>query len=155
MNEASKDGAGEVALNRNHDPMTGVDWGIVSAKWVLRWAVILCLGLLFAVGLLQIAQGAFQVLAYYWLVKTPHLYPVNVETLFWGIKLTTLFLVSIWLLSLYRASSSCQAIIKRSVITGAVLGALLIGMVALDRFVVYYYTNQIDCELPQPPQNPR
>jgi hypothetical protein len=145
----------EKTLNSNNDVMTGIHWGIESARWTLLWAVILSLGLLFAVGLLQIAQGAFQVLSYYWLVKTPHLYPVNVETLFWGIKLIALYLVSIWLLSLYRASSSCQAIIKRSVITGAVLGALLIGMVAVDRFVVYYYTNQIDCELPEPSSIPR
>jgi len=151
MNEQMR----EKTLNSNHAEMTGVRWGIESARWTLRWAVILSLGLLFAVGLLQIAQGAFQVFAYYWLVKTPHQYPVNLETLFWGVKLTALYLVSIWLLSLYRASSRCQAIIKRSLITGAVLGALLIGMVALDRFVVYYYTNQIDCELPEPPQNIR
>ena len=145
----------EKILDNNHDVMTGVRWGIESARWTCRWAVILSLGLLFAVGLLQIAQGAFQVLAYYWLVKTPHQYPVNVETLFWGIKLTALYLVSIWLLSLYRTSSRCQVIVKRSLITGAVLGVLLIGMVALDRFVVYYYTNQIDCELPEPSQSIR
>lgn len=151
MNEQMR----EKTLNSNHDVMTGVRWGIESARWTFRWAVILSLGLLFAVGLLQIAQGAFQVLAYYWLVKTPHLYPVNLETLFWGIKLSALYLVSIWLLSLYRASSSCKAIIKRSVITGAILGVLLIGMVAVDRFVVYYYSNQIDCELPEPPQKIR
>ena len=145
----------EKTLNSNHAVMAGILWGIKSARWTLRWAVILSLGLLFAVGLLQIVQGAFQVLAYYWLVTTPHLYPVNVETLFWGIKLTALYLVSIWLLSLYRTSSRCQAIVKRSLMTGAVLGVLLIGMVALDRFVVYYYTNQIDCELPEPSQSIR
>ena len=145
----------EKTLNSNHAVMAGILWGIKSARWTLRWAVILSLGLLFAAALLQIAQGAFQVLAYYWLVTTPHLYPVNVETLFWGIKLTALYLVSIWLLSLYRTSSRCQAIVKRSLMTGAVLGVLLIGMVALDRFVVYYYTNQIDCELPEPSQSIR
>ena len=145
----------EKTINSNNDVMTGIHWGIESARWTLRWAVILSLGLLFAVGLLQIAQGAFQVLAYYWLVTTPHQYPVNVETLFWGIKLTALYLVSIWLLSLYRTSLRCKAIIKRSMITGAVLGVLLIGMVALDRLVVYYYSNQIDCELPEPPQKIR
>ena len=137
-------------LSSNHVLMTGIHWGIESARWTLWWAVILSLGLLFAVGLLQIAQGAFQVLAYYWLVKTPHQYPVNVETLFWGIKLAALYLVSIWLLSLYRTSSRCQAIVKRSMITGVVLGVLLTGMLALDRLVVYYYTNQIDCNLPEP-----
>lgn len=76
----------EKTLNSNNVLMTGIYWGIESAQWTFRWAVILSLGLLFAVGLLQIAQGAFQVLAYYWLVKTPHQYPVNVETLFWGLN---------------------------------------------------------------------
>lgn len=145
----------EKTQNSNNVLMVGMHWGIESAQWTFRWVVILSLGLLFAVGLLQIAQGAFQVLAYYWLVKTPHKYPVNVETLFWGIKLTALYLVSIWLLSLYRTSSRCQTTVKRSLITGAVLGVLLIGMVALDRFVIYYYTNQLDCNLPEPSGIPR
>ena len=126
--------------------ITGAQLLIQTVQWLFKCAVILCLGLLLAVGLLQLAQGAFQVLAYYWLSKTPHLYPINLETLFWGIKLIALFLVSIWLLSQYRANYTCKAIVKRSVITGAVLGVLLIGMVAIDRFVIYYYSKQISCE---------
>jgi hypothetical protein len=134
--------------------ITGAQLLIQTVQWLFKCAVILCLGLLLAVGLLQLAQGAFQVLAYYWLSKTPQLYPINLETLFWGMKLIALFLVSIWLLSQYRANYTCKAIVKRSVITGAVLGVLIIGMVALERFVINYYTHKILCELSVPTSSP-
>ena len=141
---------GEQVPGHHIHSITGAQLLIQTVQCLFKSAVILCLGLLLAIGLLQLAQGTFQVLAYYWLSKTPHLYPINLETLFWGVKLIALFLVSIWLLSQYRANHTCKAIVKRSVITGAVLGVLLIGMVAIDRFVIYYYTKQIDCELPGP-----
>lgn len=127
---------------------------IQSLQWLFKCAVILSLGLLLAIGLLQLAQGTFQVIVYYWLSKTPHLYPINLETLFWGIKLIALYLVPVWLLSQYQSNFTCKAIIKRSAITGAVLGVLLIGMIAIDRFVIYYYTKQVDCEMPGPTCNP-
>ena len=127
---------------------------IQSLQWLFKCAVILCLGLLLAIGLLQLAQGTFQLIVYYWLSKTPHLYPINLETLFWGIKLIALYLVPVWLLSQYQSNFTCKAIIKRSAITGTVLGVLLISMVAIDRFVIYYYTKQIDCEMPGPTCNP-
>jgi hypothetical protein len=137
---------GERVPSHHIHSITGAQLLIQTVQWLLKNTMILCLGLLLAIGLLQLAQGTFQVLAYYWLSKTPHLYPINLETLFWGIKLIALFLVSIWLLSQYRANYTCKAIVKRSVITGAVLGVLLIGMVAIDRFVIYYYSKQISCE---------
>jgi hypothetical protein len=62
--------------------------------------------------------------------------------------------VPVWLLSQYQYNFTCKAIIKRSAITGAVLGVLLIGMIAIDRFVIYYYTKQVDCEMPGPTCNP-
>lgn len=124
-------------------------------QWLLKWIAILILGLLLGFSLLQMAQGAFQVIVYYWLNKAPHQYPLSLDSLFWAIKLLAVYLVSIWLLSQYRANTINQSIIRRSIIAGAVLGALLIGMVALDRLVVYYYSNQIDCELPEPPQKIR
>ena len=146
----------EKVLNRDshHDLMTGIRWAVQIAQWVLKYAVILFLGLLLAIGLLQLAQGTFQVIFYYWLSKTPQLYPINLETLFWGIKLIALYLVSIWLLSQYRANYTCKVIIKRSVITGAVLGVLLVGAVALERFVINYYTYKILCELSEPTSSP-
>ena len=127
---------------------------IQSLQWLFKYTAILCLGLLLAIGLMQLAEGTFQVHVYYWLSKIPHLYPVDLGTLFWGIKLISLYLVSIWLLSQYQFNSTCKAIIKRSAITGAVLSVLLIGMVAIDRFVIYYYTKQVDCEMPGPTCNP-
>ena len=68
---------------------------IQSAQWLFKYTAILCLGLLLAIGLMQLAEGTFQVDVYYWLSKIPHLYPVDLETLFWGIKLIALYLVSI------------------------------------------------------------
>ena len=127
---------------------------IQSAQWLFKYTVMLCLGLLLAIGLLQLAQGTLQVFVYYWLSKISHLYPVDLETLFWGIKLIALYLVSIWLLSQYQFNSTCKAIVKRSAITGVVIGALLISAVALERFVINYYTNQIACEMPGPTCNP-
>jgi hypothetical protein len=86
--------------------------------------------------------------------KTPHQYPINLEIFFWGIKLIALYLVSIWLLSQYRLSLT-HTIIRLSIKTGIVLGVLMISIVAIERIVINYYTNQIDCELPEPPQNIR
>jgi len=145
---------GERVPSHHIHSITGAQLLIQTVQWLFKCAVILCLGLLLAIGLLQLAQGTFQVLAYYWLSKTPQLYPINLETLFWGIKLIALFLVSIWLLSQYRVNYTCKAIIKRSVITGAVLGVLIIGMVALERFVINYYTHKILCELSVPTSSP-
>jgi len=148
---------GGATPRRHIHSMTGTQLLIQTVQWLFKHAMIFCLGLLLAIGLLQVAQGTFQVLAYHWLSKTPHLYPINLEMLFWGVKLIALFLVSIWLLSQYRANYTCKAIVKRSVITGAVLGALLIGMVAIDLFVTYYSynTKQITCQPPKLPQNLR
>jgi hypothetical protein len=145
---------GERVPSHHIHSITGAQLLIQTVQWLLKNTIILCLGLLLAIGLLLLAQGTFQVLAYYWLSKTPQLYPINLETLFWGIKLIALFLVSIWLLSQYRANYTCKAIVKRSVITGAVLGVLIIGMVALERFVINYYTHKILCELSVPTSSP-
>ena len=128
---------------------------IQVVQWLLKWVAIFLLGLLLGFGLLQMAQGTFQMIVYYWLSQAPHQYPLNLDSVFWALKLIAIYLVTIWLLSQYRANTMNQFIIKRSVIIGAVFGALLIGMVAVDRFVVYYYTNQINCELPEPPRNLR
>lgn len=146
---------GEKALNRSIDPMTVAQWGIKTIQWVIKSMIILSLSLVFAFGLLNLAQGAFRVLAYYWLSNEAHRYPLDLDTLFFGLKCTAFFLVTIWLLSQYRASAACQAIVKRSIRIGLVLGVLVTAIVAVERFVINYYTNQIACELPEPEQNPK
>jgi hypothetical protein len=143
----------EKLLNRNIDLMTVAQWVIKTMQWVIKGSTILCLSLVFAVGLLNLAQGAFRVFAYYWLSNEAHRYPLDLAPLFLGLKCTAFFLVTIWLLSQYRDSAACQAIIKRSIRIGLVLGILLTAIVAVERFVINYYTNQINCELPEPPRN--
>ena len=127
---------------------------IRAAQWIFRWIVIFGLALLLAIGLLCAAYGVLEVLAYYWFSKEAHQYPVNLESVFWALKLLAVYLVSTWLLSQYRSSSTNQVIVKRSVIVGLVIGSLLIGALALDRFVMHYYSSKIDCKLPGPVQKP-
>jgi hypothetical protein len=143
----------EKLLNRNIDLMTVAQWVIKTMQWVIKGSTILCLSLVFAVGLLNLAQGAFRVFAYYWLSNEAHQYPLDLAPLFLGLKCTAFFLVTIWLLSQYRASAACQAIVKRSIRIGLALGILLTAIVAVERLVINYYTNQINCELPEPPRN--
>jgi hypothetical protein len=138
----------EKVLNRGIDPMT-------VAQWVIKSLIILCLSLVFAIGLLNLAQGTFQIFAYYWLSNEAHRYPLDLGPLFVGLKCAAFFLVTIWLLSQYRASAACQAIVRRSVRGGLVIGVLITAIVAVERFVINYYTNQIACELPDPPRNLR
>ncbi|QWE27939.1 hypothetical protein [Polynucleobacter sp. AM-7D1] len=151
MNEQS----GEKTINSNHDLIAGAQWAIQTVQWLIKSVITLCLSLIFAFGLLNIVQGAFRVFAYYWLSNEAHRYPLDLAPLFLGFKCTAFFLVTIWLLSQYRASAACGAIVKRSIRIGLVLGVLLTGIVAVERFVINYYTNQISCEYPEPPQNPR
>lgn len=114
-----------------------------------RYGVILCLGLLLSIALFNLAQGLFRAGHYFWFSKKPQAYPVDLDTLYWGFKFLALYLVSMFLLSRYR-SRQIQYIMKRSAIFGLVLGIFLIGALALDQLVVQYYSNQIDCELPDP-----
>jgi hypothetical protein len=143
----------EKVLNHSIDPMTVAQWVIKTMQWVIKSLIILCLSLVFAVGLLNLAQGAFRIFAYYWLSNEAHRYPLDLGPLFVRLKCAAFFLVTIWLLSQYRASVACQAIVKRSIRIGLVLGILLTAIVAVERFVINYYTNQINCELPEPPRN--
>ena len=145
----------EKALNRSIDPMTVAQWVIKTMQWVIKSSIILCLSLVFAIGLLNLSQGVFRVFAYYWLSNEAHQYPLDLAPLFLGLKCTAFFLVTIWLLSQYRASAACQAIVKRSIRIGLALGILLTAIVAVERFVINYYSNQINCELPEPPHNPK
>jgi len=115
-----------------------------------QYCVVLCLSLLLSISLLNLAQGLFRAVYYFWLSKKPQLYPVDLSIFYWGLKLLALYLVIAFLLSQYRSSYLNKKIIYRSVVFGLVLGIFLIGAVALDRFVVQYYSNQIDCELPDP-----
>ena len=134
-------------------PLTALRLAIEPLQWLFKSIVILGLSLLLSLGLLNLVQGGFQVIAYYWLDKTPHQYPINLEIFFWGIKLIALYLVSIWLLSQYRLSLT-HTIIRRSIKTGIVLGVLMISIVAIERIVINYNTNQIACEMPGPTCNP-
>jgi len=145
----------EKALNRSIDPMTVAQWVIKTVQWVIKSSIILCLSLVFAIGLLNLSQGVFRVFAYYWLSNEAHQYPLDLAPLFLGLKCTAFFLVTIWLLSPYRASTACQAIVRRSIRIGLALGILLTAIVAVERFVINYYTNQINCELPESPGNLR
>jgi hypothetical protein len=151
------EGMSEKVLNRDshQSPMTGVQWVVQTVKWVIKSLIILCLSLVFAIGLLNLAQGTFRIFAYYWLSNEAHRYPLDLDTLFFGLKCTAFFLVTIWLLSQYRASAACQAIVRRSIRGGLVIGVLITAIVAAERFVINYYTNQIACELPEPPPNIR
>lgn len=146
---------GSKALDGSIHPITGTQRSIQIAQWLIKSFIILCLSLVFAFGLLNIVQGAFRVFAYYWLSNEAHRYPLDLDPLFFGFKCTAFFLVTIWLLSQYRASALCGAIVKRSIRIGLVLGVLLTGIVAVERFVINYYTNQISCDLPEPPGNPQ
>jgi len=143
------------ALNSSINPMTLVQWAMQTVQWVIKSLIILCLSLVFAFGLLNVVQGSFRIFAYYWLSNEVHHYPLDAGPLFFGLKCTAFFLVTIWLLSQYRASAACQAIVKRSIRVGLVLGVILTTIVAVERFVIHYYTNQIQCELPEPKQNTR
>lgn len=145
----------EKALNRSIDPMTVAQWVIKTMQWVIKNSIILCLSLVFAIGLLNLAQGSFRAFAYYWLSNEAHRYPLDLGSLFLGLKCIAFFLVTIWLLSQYRDSAACQAIVRRSIRIGLVLGILLTAIVAAERFVINYYTNQINCELPEPPRDLR
>jgi len=141
----------EKVLNRSIDPMTVAQWVIKTMQWVIRSSIILCLSLVFAVGLLNLAQGTFRIFAYYWLSNEAHRYPLDLGPLFVGLKCAAFFLVTIWLLSQYRASAACQAIVRKSIRGGLVIGVLITAMVAVEIFVINYYSNQISCELPEPP----
>jgi hypothetical protein len=143
----------EKVLNRSIDPMTVAQWVIKTMQWVIRSSIILCLSLVFAVGLLNLAQGTFRIFAYYWLSNEAHRYPLDLGPLFVGLKCAAFFLITIWLLSQYRASAACQAIVRRSVRGGLVIGVLITAIVAVEIFVINYYSNQISCELPEPPRN--
>ena len=155
MNEVNNEKVGEEVLNTHRNSMTAAQWTIRTVQWLLKSWIIICLSLVFAFGLLNVIQGLFRILAYYWLSNEVHRYPLDADPLFFGLKCTAFFLVTIWLLSQYRASAACQSIVKRSIRVGLVLGFLLTGIVAVERFVINYYTNQIQCELPEPKQNPR
>ena len=150
-------GMSEKVLNRDshQSPMTGGQWAVQTVKWVIKSLIILCLSLVFAVGLLNLAQGTFWVFAHYWLSNEIHRYPLDTAPLFFGLECIAMYLAAIWLLSLYRASAACQAIVKRSIRAGLVIGILMTAIVAVERFVINYYTNQIAYELFEPPQNPR
>ena len=143
------------ALNSSNALRALVQWAKKAVQWATKSLTIMCLSLVFAFGLLNLAQGTFRVFAYYWLSNDAHRYPLDLGPLFLGLKCTAFFLVTIWLLSQYRASAACQVIVKRSIRIGLMLGILLTAIVAVERFVINYYTNQINCELPEPPQNPR
>jgi len=143
----------EKVLNRSIDPMTVAQWFIKTMQWVIKSLIILCLSLVFAIGLLNLAQGTFRIFAYYWLSNEAHRYPLDLGPLFVGLKCAAFFLVTIWLLSQYRASAACQAIVKRSIRGGLVIGILITAIVAVEIFVINYYSNQISCELPEPPRN--
>jgi len=143
----------EKVLNRSIDLMTVAQLVIKTMQWVIRSSIILCLSLVFAVGLLNLAQGTFRIFAYYWLSNEAHRYPLDLGPLFVGLKCAAFFLVTIWLLSQYRASTACQAIVRRSVRGGLVIGVLITAIVAVEIFVINYYSNQISCELPEPPRN--
>jgi len=143
----------EKVLNRSIDLMTVAQLVIKTMQWVIRSSIILCLSLVFAVGLLNLAQGTFRIFAYYWLSNEAHRYPLDLGPLFVGLKCAAFFLVTIWLLSQYRASAACQAIVRRSVRGGLVIGVLITAIVAVEIFVINYYSNQISCELPEPPRN--
>ena len=145
----------EKVLNCSINPMTVAQWVIKTMQWVIKSSIILCLSLVFAIGLLNLSQGVFRVFAYYWLSNEAHQYPLDLALLFLGLKCTVFFLVTIWLLSQYRASAACRAIVKRSIRIGLALGILLTAIVAVERFVINYYSNQINCELPEPPRNPK
>ena len=121
---------------------------------MIRGVVVMTLVMILAIGLLEIAQGAFEIWAYYYLIKRPHAYPVNTDTVFLGLKLLILYLVVIWVLTQYRSQVINQTIVKRSAKWGLVIGVLLIGLIALDRWVIHYYNKQIDCHLPGPMQKP-
>ena len=147
----------EKVLNRDshQSPMTGVQWVVQTVKWVIKSSIILCLSLVFAVGLLNLAQGTFRIFAYYWLSNEAHRYPLDLGPLFVGLQCAAFFLVTIWLFSQYRASAACQAIVRKSIRTGLVIGVLITAIVAVEIFVINYYSNQISCELPEPPPNVR
>ena len=147
------EGMSEEVLNRSIDPMTVVQWFIKTMQWVIKSLIILCLSLVFAIGLLNLAQGTFRIFAYYWLSNEAHRYPLDLGPLFVGLKCAAFFLVTIWLLSQYRASAACQAIVRRSIRGGLVIGVLITAIVAVEIFVINYYSNQISCELPEPPRN--
>jgi hypothetical protein len=149
------EGMSEEVLNRSIDPMTVAQWVIKTMQWVIKSSIILCLSLVFAIGLLNLAQGTFRIFAYYWLSNEAHRYPLDLGPLFVGLKCAAFFLVTIWLLSQYRASAACQAIVRRSIRGGLVIGVLITAIVAVEIFVINYYSNQISCELPEPSQNPR
>ena len=128
----------------------GLSFAMRFLQFLAKSCVVLCLGLLLSIGLLNLAQGLFRAVYYFGFSKKPELYPVDLSILYWGLKFLALYLVSIFLLSRYRSRKMNQTIIKRSAIFGLVLGIFLIGAIALDRFIVQYYGNQIDCELPDP-----
>jgi hypothetical protein len=142
---------GEKALHSHRDLMTSRHWSIRTVQWLIKSLIILCLSLVFAVGLLNLAQGTFRIFAYYWLSNEAHRYPLDLGPLFVGLKCAAFFLVTIWLLSQYRASAACQAIVRKSIRGGLVIGVLITAMVAVEIFVINYYSNQISCELPEPP----
>lgn len=148
MNEVSNKEAGEEALNTYRNSMTVAQWAIQAVQWVIKSLIILCLSLVFAFGLLNVAQGSFRIFAYYWLSNEVHRYPLDTALLSLGLKCTAFFLVTIWLLSQYRASAACQAIVKRSIRVGLVLGFLLTAIVAVERFVINYYTikSSVSCQ---------
>jgi hypothetical protein len=147
------EGMSEEVLNRSIDPMTVAQRVIKTMQWVIKGLIILCLSLVFAVGLLNLAQGTFRIFAYYWLSNEAHRYPLDLGPLFVGLKCAAFFLVTIWLLSQYRASAACQAIVRRSIRGGLVIGVLITAIVAVEIFVINYYSNQISFELPEPPRN--
>ena len=122
--------------------------------WILRWIIILGLALLLAMGLLYTAYGILEVFGYYWFSKKVHQYPINLDAFYLALKILAFYLVSILLLSQYRASPTNKAIVKRSLIAGLVIASLLIGALALDRIMMHYYANVIDCNLPDPNQKP-
>ena len=144
----------EKVLGSSPNPLVWLKYPIQVLRWSCKWLVIAILSILLAMALLYFAYAAFEVFAYYYLGKGRNQYPVNLEPLFLGLKLLAFYVVTVWLLSQYRDSPTLKSIAKRSAIIGCVLGMLLIGAAVLDRIVMHYYDNKIDCKLPNPTQAP-
>lgn len=132
-----------------------LEWGTQTLQWVLKYALILTLAFMLAFGLLKTVQGAFEVVVYYWFSKQPHQYPVDTGFLFLGLKTLALFLIAVCLLNQYRNHHTLQWIVKRSMRIGLIIGAISLGMLAVDRFAVSYLTEKIHCQLPLPPSSNR
>ena len=144
----------EKILGSSLNPLAWLKYFIQAFRWSIKWLVIVILSILLAIALLYFAYAAYEVFAYYYLSKGRNQYPVNLEPLFLGLKLMAFYVVTVCLLSQYRNSPTLKSIVKRSVIIGCVLGMLLIGAAVLDRIVMHYYDNKIDCKLPNPTQAP-